>query len=117
MSGPHQPPDQRHDGGRKPTKPPPKPVDAYSSVATMSSALLAAHIQIRDLERELRISYPMTAVDCLISELREIFMEPMRSERMAWEVFEERVGQFKQELERESIGSRAGFPSEGGRHD
>ncbi len=91
----------------------------------MSSALLAAHIQIRDLEREakiandafhalvkqdnereaetqrlreaLRISYPMTPVDCLISELREIFVDPSGS-RMDREVFEERVAQFKDEV-------------------
>lgn len=54
--------------------------------------VLAAPEAILYLEEQLRFSYPMTPVDCLISELREI-CDDVR------EQFDERVAQFKKEVE------------------
>lgn len=54
---------------------------------------------IERLQEQLRISYPMTPVDCLLSELREMFI-PVLSKTSVLTIhdFERRVAEFKNEV-------------------
>lgn len=64
----------------------------------LKGQLASDRAYINELKEKLRVSYPATPVDCLLSELREFFGWD-GSQTMSIDDFNARVEQFKQEIE------------------